>query len=71
MNYFVPWFVTFAACCLLGTVFYAYATWLPVKAFDVYLMVVMTGASIVVVRGYFKIYSIFDRTEKREKRGRT
>lgn len=71
MTYFVPWFVTFAVCWLLGTVFYSYATWLPVKAFDVFLMAGMTWAAIVVVRGYFKIYSIFDqRTEKREKNGK-
>ena len=71
MNYFAPWFVTAAACWLLGTVFHAYATLLPVRALDVFLMIVMTVAAIVVVRGYFKIYSIFDRTEKRDKRSRT
>lgn len=62
---FVPWFVTAAVCSLLATVFYSYATWLPVRVFDVFLMIYMTAASVVVVRGYFKIYAIFDRMDER------
>ena len=66
MNNFVPWLVTVGACCLMGMVFYSYATWLPIRVFDVYLMAGMTWAAVVVVRGYFKIYAIFDRMDKRD-----
>jgi len=60
MRYFAPWFVTFAVCWLLGTSLYAYATLIPITTLDVFFMVVTTGAAIVVVRGYFTIYSIYD-----------
>lgn len=70
MNYFAPWFVTIAVCWLLGTVLYFYAIYLPVTTLDVFFMVVTTGAAIVVVRGYFMIYSIFDDNGS-DKRSRT
>ena len=70
MNNFVPWFVTVAVCSLMAMVFYSYATWLPIRVFDVFLMAGMTWAAVVVVRGYFKIYAIFDRMDERGKEGR-
>ena len=67
MTNFVPWFMTAAVCCLMGMVFYSYATWLPIRVFDVFLMAGMTWAAVVVVRGHFKIYAIFDRMDERAK----
>ncbi|WP_143148440.1 hypothetical protein [Nitrosospira sp. Nsp11] len=70
MNNFVPWFVTAVMCSLMAMVFYSYANWLPIRVFDVFLMAWMSWAAIVVVRGYFKIYAIFDRMDRRAKDGR-
>ena len=65
MNKLLPWLV--AACCLwlYGSVLWSYYTWLPVRAFDVYLMIWMGIAIAVVIRGYFRINTIFDRMDKR------
>lgn len=65
MKNFVPWFVTVAVSILMGAVFYSYATWMPVRVFDVILMAWISISGIVIVRGYFKIYAIFDRMEQR------
>lgn len=65
MSNFVPWFVTAAVCSLIGMVFYSYATWMPVRMHDVILMAWISISGVVIVRGYFKIYAIFDRIDER------
>lgn len=65
MNKLLPWCVTAAVATLMGNVFWSYATWLPIRTFDVFLMAGMSVASIVIVRGYFKINAIFDRMDRR------
>lgn len=65
MNNFIPWFVAAAVSLLIVTVFYSYATWMPVRVFDIILMAWISISGIVIVRGYFKIYAIFDRMERR------
>jgi hypothetical protein len=59
------WLAPCAVLALVATiftaVFWSYATWLPVRGFDVFLMVGMSICGIGVVWGYFKMYAIFDR----------
>ena len=64
MNSLLPWIVAITLSVLMGSVFWSYATWLPVRVFDVFLMAGMSVASLVIVRGYFKINAIFDRMDK-------
>jgi hypothetical protein len=54
-----------AGLWLYGSVLWSYYTWLPVRVFDIFLMLGM-GISIgVVIWGYWRIAAIFDRIESR------
>jgi len=60
-----PWVVTIAGLWLYGSVLWSYYTWLPVRVFDIFLMIGM-GISIgVVIWGYWCIAAIFDQIESR------
>ena len=64
MNKLMPWYVALAVSTLMGMVFWSYATWLPIRVFDVFLMAGMSVSAIGIIRGYFKINAIFDRMDK-------
>jgi len=60
-----PWVVTITSLWLYGSVLWSYYAWLPVRVFDIFLMVGM-GISIgAVIWGYWRIAAIFNRIESR------
>lgn len=68
MNTFMPWFVTFAVCVISGMVFWSYATFLPVTPFALFLMALMSISGIIIICCFFRIYAIFERMDKRERK---
>jgi hypothetical protein len=65
VKYLAPWVVTIGGVWLYGAVLWSYYTWLPVRVFDVFLMIGMGVSIAVVIWGYWRIAAIFDRIESR------
>lgn len=65
INKIMPWFVTAAVLWTVGMVAYVTLLW-PVTLFGLYLLAVISISGIGVIIGYFKIYALFERMDKRD-----
>ena len=65
INKIMPWFVTLAVLSLIGSAVYATSLH-PVTAYDVFLLLMMSGSGAGVIMGYFKIYALFEKMDRRD-----